>query len=167
MAVRSLGSLTIGRICIGLSTSVALLVPYLSGLQGEVASVGATLKVAMGLQIPDALALAKRLQALILSLPSILAELTKVSASGGLTAQLSARLAALNAQVTAVQVPLGTLQAALSSGGVEAFVYEGPSSSFGGEIGSHVGGSETAHVLVLVAREPTAWKALSSIFYTG
>lgn len=165
MSMRVLGTFTVGGLSVGIDTLLPMLQLYVGWLRGQSVSLSGNIDVSAGIDLPNPLELAEQLTALIKSIPQMLFEFPAASASIG--AEFSLELAGIEAELLAIELPLSRIQASLSAGGIEAYAYDGPANALGAEVGRYVTGLENAQALVLVARDPAAWAALSTVLMTG
>lgn len=165
MTVRSLGSLSVAQVSVGVGLVLPMLSLYQKNLITKLVDIQASLQVSLGFGLPDPAQLLAKITALAGDIDDILNKLP--TASFIVQADLTTQIAANIAETAAIAALVAQLTAALSSVGVSAYRYDGPERSLPGELGAYLSSSEQCHALVLVARDPAAWAALSTVIYTG
>lgn len=169
MTVKSLGSLPVGSISLGTAAVLPVVTGYSASLNAKLANVTMVLSLSAGITPVDPVKYGEMLvaqaKAWVEQIPDMLTKLPAASVT--VKADLLKQETEITAQIALIGATLGKLQAALSTGGVEAYAFEGRAGDIGAELSRFVTGAGQANALVLVARDPAAWAALSTVLYTG
>lgn len=163
MTVTALGSLTVAAAVPGMYATV---IAGASGINAVLPGLAAEL-AALSAIVPTPTSPTAQLAQVAQITASINAGITAglpvpdvIGILAALIAELSAKVGSLNAQLAIVT----GFNAALATGGIAAFAYDGAVGSLGAELGAAVGGGPThANALALVTTDPAAWAALGAV----
>lgn len=168
MTVKSLGSISVGSISLGTAMVMPIIAGYSASLNAKLVDVSAVLALSAGITPVDPVKYGQMLitqaEAWIKQIPDMLKKLPAASVS--MKADLLKQQATIVAQIALIGTVLGKIQAALSSGGIEAYSFSGDVSRLPSELAPYLN-QGNGHAVVFVARDPAAWAALSTVLYTG
>lgn len=168
MAIKSLGSLSVGSISLGTAMVMPIITGYNASLTAKLADVTAVIALSAGITPVDPLKYGQMLitqaKAWIEQIPDMLTKLPTASAS--IKVDLGKQETAIGVQIAAIGALLDQLRGALTAGGIEAYSFEGDVTKLPTELAPYLRPGN-GNAVVLVARDPAAWAALSTVIRTS
>lgn len=168
MSVKSLGSLSVASISLGTAMVMPIITAYNASLTAKLADVTAVLALSAGITPVDPIKYGQMLitqaKAWIEQIPEMLKKLPAASVS--VKVDLGKQEAAIGAQIAVIGKLLDQLRGALTAGGIEAYSFDGDVTKLPTELAPYLRPGN-GNAVVLVARDPAAWAALSTVLRTS